>query len=265
MVSIVSRPSITIPGSPVNVLARYTAAYNPIIYIFNITAIPDPTYVLVINVYEYGSNVLLASLAAKPQGIGNMRVDLQRYIQSYLSSNFGPDFANGINCAESGSVLRFYITYQEQWYAGGTPIVYDNANYTNASLSVKQIGDDNGQNMFDYVPCGQDGILAKFLTKFDTPVKWNNWPFTLSFIYSEDVINHDIYKIENSYDINMNELSDTETQLDGSQANFINWLKVSDNVASPVAYIGVKLRTGNVNPDSYVYEGYVTDGYMEVR
>lgn len=266
MVTIVSRPSINIPSSPTNIVSRYVAAFNPIVYTFNFSAVPDAAYGLNIRIFEYGSNTLLADLTIRPMGVGNMRVDLSRYVRSYLESSYNPNFDSAINDDELKSVLRFYITYQEVFISGpGGAVVNDGANYINASLSAKQIGDLYGQNMREYTPFIRDGLLSKFLTAFETPVKWNGWPFTLSFIYGEDIIGQEVKRIESYLDINQTLLADSETQLDRSKANKINWLKISDDIDQSYKFISVKLKTGIAVGESYVYEGYVEDGYVEVR
>lgn len=266
MVTIVSRPSINIPSSPYNIVSRYVAAYNPVVYTFNFTDVPDAAYSLRIRVFEFGSNTLLADMNVRPIRVGNLRVDLSRYVRSYLESTYTPDFAGRINDSEEKSVLRFYITYQEQFIDGSTgALVNDVTNYINASLSAKQLGDHYGQNMRDYTPFVKDGFFSKFLTKFETPVKWNGWAFTISFIYGEEIIGQEIKRIENYLNINKSFLSDSETQLDRSKANKINWLKISDNVSESIKFIDVKLRTGVAVGESYVYQGYVQDGYVEVR
>lgn len=266
MVTIVSRPSKTIPSSPANIVSRYTAAWNPIVYTFKFTTVPDAAYRLLVRVFEYGSNVLLGEFNVRPIAVGNMRVDMSSYIQSYLESSYGPDFGTRINDSEPKSVIRFYITYQEQFLNGTSGTLYtDQANYINAALSAKQIGDIYGQNMRDYTPFAKDGLLAKFLTKFDEPVKWNGWPFTLSFVFAEDIQGHEIKRIEENLNINKVLVTDAETQLDRSKVNYINWLKVSDNVPDNVYFIDVTLKTGEAVGESYVYAGYVEDGYVEVR
>ena len=266
MVTITSRPSVNIPSSPSNIVSRYVCAFNPLVYTFNFTTIPDAAYNLHIRIFEYGSNTLLADLNVRPIRMGNLRVDLSRYIRTYLESSYTPNFTGRINDVEVKSVLRFYITYQENFIDGTTgTLVNDGVNYINAALSAKQLQDQYGQNLRDYTPLAQDGLVAKFLTKFETPVKWNGWPSTLSFIYSEDIQGHEIKRIESYLDVNQASLSDSETQLDRSKANKINWLKISDDVANNIKYISVLLKTGLAVGESYVYEGYVEDGYVEVR
>lgn len=266
MVTIFSRPSVNIPSAPTPLVSRYVCAFNPIVYTFNFSDIPDATYYLRVRVFEYGSNTLLADLSVRPIRVGDMRVDVSRYVRSYLESSYTPNFTGRINDAELKSVLRFYITYQENFIDGTTgSLISDGANYINAALSAKQIGQQYGQNMRDYTPLLRDGLVAKFLTEFETPVKWNGWPFTLSFIYSEDIIGQEVKRIETNLNINKAFISDGETQLDRSKANKINWVKISDNISENIKYINAKLRTGVAVGEMYVYDGYVEDGYVEVR
>lgn len=261
-VSITSRPSKLIySGSPSSVTSRYTCACHPIVYGFNFTIVPDAGYRIIVSIYESGSNTLLGMRSFRPLSTGINKLDISRFIKPYLESSFDCDFSQ-INQAEQDTILRFYITYQEA-FSDGTfgSLITDASNYISAILSTKQIGEQYGQNMADYVPFGiEQAGYAKFLTEFEQPVLFKGWPFSLSFVYSSEIGGHEIKRIQEKRDVNGDLISDDETQLIRTEINNINHLLV---VPSDSRYVDVYLESGEAVPESYVYAGYVEDGYTE--
>jgi hypothetical protein len=262
-VSIASRPIVTINDSPL-VQSKWVAAWNPIVYTFQFTDLDDPTSYLVVYIYEYGTNTLLAQDDYTPRN-GTVRIDISSKVRSYLRSIYNPDFSSGINCKEEEASINFYIKYQLNTSSTTGTIVSDETNNIYAVNAAKQIGEEYGQNMAAYVPYGIGGLItAKFLTKFEEPVLFSGYPFALSFIYSENIVGHELKLLEDFLDINGDELSDNETQLDSSQGYKVNHLQI-DTPDYEVKYIDIRLSTGDVLPDMYVSEGYVESGYTEVR
>jgi hypothetical protein len=264
-VSISDRPvKIISNGSPV-ITSRWVAAWNPIVYTFTFTDLTDITSNLVVYLYEFGTNTLLSKANYKPIN-GSLKVNLSSFIKAYLSHNYSPNFSNGINSKDSGSTIKFYIKYQLNTSTTTGSIISDESNYLYVTNSVKQIGEVYGQNMAEFVPYGQEDVLkAKFLTKFDEPVYFDGYPFTLSFIYSELIINHELKLVEDRKNINAVHLSSNETQLDTSQGYSINYIKLQDSYTSNVEYVDVSISTGQPKSENYVYQGYVTQGYQEAR
>lgn len=125
---------------------------------------------------------------------GHTRADLSPYLQSLLS----PDDANTYlqnNYKDYNLGGSYTIRYREvwdggnsEWFAGPYPLYY--------TYAAAQLGERYGGNMAQYVPFLTTVTIkekAKFLTGFELPTFWEGLPFDLSFIYSENVINQQLY------------------------------------------------------------------------
>lgn len=268
-VSITSRPIVTINDSPV-IKSRWVALWNPIIYNFAFVDIEDTIAYMIVYIHEYGSNTLLGKSTYTPRA-STLKVDIAHELRSYLYSAYDPDFTSSFNDKDDGSTLKCYVKYQLVTIEEGNTlisgtVISDESNFIYVTNSAKQIQETYGQNMGEYVPYGIEGILkAKFLTKFEEPVYFAGYPFTLSFIYSDLIVGHEIKLIEDRLDINGGAVSDEETALSQSHGHSINYLKLQDSYPSGVKYVDVSLSTGETSPDLYVEQGYVDSGYVEAR
>ncbi len=73
----------------------------------------------------------------------------------------------------------------------------------------------------------------------------------------------ELTKEESLKDINGTAISSSSVELDLSQKNNMNFLKIDSSQAITAKYIDVQILTGTAVSDEYVYEGYVDDGYTE--
>lgn len=263
--TITSRPIYTVDdGSPV-IKSRWIAGWNPVVYEFSFSGIVDDTTYLLVSVHEYGSNTLLGVSNYRPVG-DTLMIDISNEVRSYLYSLYNPDFSNGINCRDLGSSIGVYIKYQLNTLEESGTAISDESNYIFVANAAKQIGQEYGQNMAEYVPYGFEGIIkAKFLTKFDEPIFFTDYPFTLSFIYSEAIVGHELFLTEEEKNINRSFINNTETELDITQGFYINHLRLQDNYDGYANYVDLSISTGQPSDELYVYEGYVETGYTEAR
>lgn len=260
--TITKRPILTI-GSPA-VKMRWTAAWNPVVYEFNVSGVTDLTTYLTIEVYEFGSNLLLSrdNYSLRNQ---NLTIDISGILSSYLYSLYDPFSSASQNCKDLGSTIKAFIKYSVNTSTTIGVTVSDESNFVYVTNSAKQPLDLYGQNMREYTPSGQlyeDG--AKFLTKFSQPVLFPGFPFTISWIFSELIMGHELKLVEDKLDINKQSIADSETSLDITHAHFINHLKLED-YPSNIDFVDIHIQTGDPAAEVYVYEGYVEDGYTEVR
>lgn len=202
----------------------------------------------------------------KPDASGVVSVDVREFLKSLVDykDNFAYDRLNWKDEALGG---RFNITYSENWtgnvgaFSGiSTVSLYG---YVNASKQIQQI---YGSNMGEYVPFKNytTGERAKFLSDFEVPTYFPGFPFSLAFIYGEDLFGSPIKKVESILDVNKSVLSTSESQLDILQGGGVNRLMASGNYASNQRYLDIWLES---NPSEgitmdYVKEGYVATGYV---
>lgn len=268
-VVITKRPIKTIyAGSPASAISSWVAGWVPINYQFLFQL---PTDRIIIRVYEYASNTLLAVSTHAPRPDLTMNYDISEYVRSYLFSKLAT-INNEVNLKDPGNTLKVYFTYQvydlnEDVDALSPRTLFsEEANYISVTCSAKQYGDLYGGNMGEYVPFGvdlDDQYKSKFLTAFEMPVKFIGFPFSLSFIYSEQIANHAINRDEVVLDVNGTQLTEIVTPLDPSQGGQVNYLMTS-SYQSTAKYADVSLSIGEAIPQAYVDAGYVDPGYTEI-
>lgn len=252
---------------PIPVYTYWNAAWNPIVYEFAVPTDVDRLSSLFIQIYELGTNTLLAANTYRPFQSGNFILDVSPYLRAYLFSKYQPDFTK-INSIDNGNAIRFYITYTQTSEDGGTVILNSEQPYPiTASCSAMQFGDSDNGNMNRYVPLNfpiDEIDKAGFLTAFESPVMFNGYPFTLSFIYDASLGGHEVYANIEEQDINNSQLIDYNSILDPSCVKKINYLLVPQPTQPNTKNIEVYLHTGNTINDYYVDEGYVDNGYQQI-
>lgn len=271
-ITIIDRPRILAyftGGSPAEaVYSTWNAGWNPIVYSFNVL-VGDVLSSLVMTIYEVGTNTLLASNTIRPFKTGTWNVDISPYVRAYLFSEYKPNFTVNDNSKDLGGSLNFYINYT-QIFDNNIPSIF-NSEQTKpitVSCSAMQFGDVNGGNNIKYNPFGHElseDKKMKFLTLFDTPVMWEGWPFSMSFIYSLNIIGVQNIKTEIQEDVNGNQLNNLDTILDPSQIGSINYLKVSQPDQQNTKFILLELKTGEAITSTYVDDGYVDSGYTKIQ
>lgn len=257
-------------GSPgVAVYSNWNAAWNPIVYEFSVPEAADLLSSLFINVYEVGTNTLLASNTIRPFRSGNLIWDAAPFVRAYLFSTYAPNFSTHDNSKDNGNSINFYITYTQIFDSGEAQIFNsDQTRPITACCSAMQFGDQNDGAMTDYTPFNTnlpEADKMKFLSVFDRPVMWLGYQFSLSFIYGLDLIGVQAIKEEAPLDINETELSSDTVNLTQSQIGFINYLKINEPSESTAQYVKVSLHTGDPISTYYVEQGYVEDGYHQIQ
>lgn len=228
-------------------------------------------YKLFINVYD-GAGQLLDTIYPKPDSTGLSLVDVSGLIRSQIVTEQACDFIN-INQAEDTLSGAFSIGYGASFTFNDTDITNTETldDFTYYWLSAaRQVDGRNvlgmaghGQNMGYYVPFNYlVDSNALFLTMFEKPTMWVGYPFSLSFIYSEDF--EDVYldRHQINYDINRNATSaETSSVLYSNQQKYANCLMM-DGTDTNTMQLDVWLETGDAIPagGGYVQVGGLVTG-----
>jgi len=139
--------------------------------------------------------------------------------------------------------IRFWAVYNgvAQEKSNSSPTFF----WTN---SAKQIQEKYGVNMADYTPTiDNNRERAKFQSVFARPTLFVGYPFSLSFIYSDNLVNKQIVRYREHLNRNDVVLSADETIIIGTERNYVNRLMISDAIDPDAKIIRVWLQTeGNV-------------------
>jgi hypothetical protein len=251
---------------PIPVYTYWNAGWNPIVYEFNIPSDDDRLSSLMINVYELGSNTLLASNIYKPFVSGNFIFDVSPFIRAYLYSKYTPDLSK-LNSIDQGNALRFYITYTQTTQNGTVTFNSEQPYPITASCSAMQFGDQDNGSMNRFTPLNlpiEEDLKAKFLTAFERPMMFKGYPLTLSFIYDASLGGFEVFANIEEQNINGAQLLLTDNILDSSSVKKINYLKIAEPTQSNTKKINAYLHTGDTINDYYVDNGYVDNGYVQI-
>lgn len=210
-----------------------------------------------LSYYEVGTSINKPSLG------GVVIVDVSTFLKLLVGyeNNFDYDV---VNWRDSSLAGYFNIQYSENWlgYEGAFSGINDSSElfYTN---SAKQIQDVNGTNMGVYVPFTSNDN-AKFLTGFTKPTFFKGFPFSLSFIYSDDIFDFAVNKKEQAKDNNGNNVGGvTTTALDYQEGVGIHRMMLQEGYGSTVSTLEVYLdNTSTPTELEYMVVGYVDAGYF---
>lgn len=204
-------------------------------------------YFLEVQIFDEATNENLFNTDFRyiPDTKGIIRADFSIYLRELLS-NLSTYTVVAENSRAEGFSQGFYIKYTEQWQGSSETQVDDVANPIWAVNAVRQIQQTLGQNLGEYVTFDL-GQRAKFLTPFEVPKLWRDYPFSVSFIYS-DAIAGGLRRSERLLDLNEQVIQENTTFLDTSSANrkAVNRMKLDNNYSDDVRFVLLSIILDNV-------------------
>ena len=197
-----------------------------------------------------------AAIQTRTTGAGFAQISYTAVLRAFVTSidEFGYDV---INEADLNASFGFYIKVTELFTGSNTTVtIDDSASVYYIANAAKQLQELYGVNMGEYVPFVDGDPQAKWLTKFDRPVMWRDWPFDMSFIYPKELEFYEVYRKSVQYDVDGNQLADDEDILDSTQTGYVNRLTMVDPLETDTTEIVLSLITdgvlvGQYDPDDY--------------
>lgn len=247
-------------------------------------------YLIEIAIFDYasGTPVLITTDYGqfRPDSEGNIKADLQSWLQSTLSLKSQFDY---VARTDPSRYLghRYDIHVREYWKElGYTSWLADNAlNITSGvenlsshyvTNSAKQIGDLYGQNMAEYVMWKTNDTFehakGKFTTRFKTPVFFQGHPFDLAFCYDAQISSlpnpQRLAIVEVQKDVNGNVVATTEDMIDDNNeilnratlAAVYNDTPYPSNVKTIDFYLKAKVLTGGTDPNLFFQPSFTVNG-----
>lgn len=232
------------------------------------------TQVLFVNGSKYE---IIGSLKNKTDNFGIAKVSIQELL-STKCINENRFLYNSINLHQFGEGSKFNIQIREVYndFIGEYTSLKDEnvLYYTN---SAKQIQEKYGYNMGEYVPTYDEARSdkAKFQSVFKRPTYFVGYPFSLNFIYSDNMENYQLVRKEQTKDINGNIVANTTDNLIVNSRYYANRLMLKQGYTSNVKTVDIWIETNGVttqNPfngdGTYVISSYVkgfTKYYTYIR
>lgn len=190
------------------------------------------------------------------QGLINNRITKENNF-NYLSQNKLDKNSNSFFTLDYNASYRTSLTQTESSLS-----VIGQTNWWFVD-AAKQLGSQYGQNLADYLPTNFDrDTKAKFLTSFAEPTNFIGYPFSLSFIYPEELEPATV-TIKEEFVLNGAVVGTDDANIDSSQAKGVNHLMLTSTNVSGYDYINIWLHVGGVATRSYYNGGFIADEYFE--
>lgn len=192
---------------------------------------------------------------------GLVKVNIQQWIKTkaLYDNDFAYDVINEFVLGESG---KYNLRVRES-FNGQETAKEDITNLFYWTNSAKQIQDLFGSNMGEFVPTidGTRTAKAKFQSVFEKPTYFVGYPFSLNFIYSDNLLNLQITREERPLDVN-GVLVGLQTSDDVNPAHrgFVNRLMLKQGYPDNVVEVEVWLESGAAITIDEIGHGSYTDG-----
>lgn len=193
------------------------------------------------NAFEYLGT---ARHRVDEKGIAN--VNIQRWIKTACVYENTFKY-NAINKAIAGEGGKFSIRIQEN-YNNQKFILGPFLSLGYWTNSAQQVLSKYGSNMGEYVPTldASRPEKAKFLTSFKRPTYFKGYPFSISFIYSDNLSNLQVIRKESQRTINDQEVVLNSDNVNPTQRFFVNRLMLKGDYPSSVKKVNLWLETGAI-------------------
>lgn len=215
----------------------------------------------ILAVDQSNAYVVLGEMNTRANIDGLVKVNIKRWIKTkaLYDNDFNYDAINKNVIGESG---KYNLRVRESF---GTEelIPEDIVDVFFWTNSAKQIQELFGSNMGEYVPTidGTRTDKAKFQSVFSKPTYFEGYPFSLNFIYSDNLKNFQITREEQQLDINGAFVgSQTSDDLNATQREFGNRLMLDQGYGPTVKEVEVWLESGAEIPEDEIGNGVYTDG-----
>lgn len=209
---------------------------------------------------------IIGSVKNKTDVFGIAKVSIQEMLSTKCINQNNFNY-NTINLHQFGEGSRFNIQIREV-YNGivGTYTSLNDSNVLYYTNSAKQVQEKYGYNMGEYVPTIDTTRTdkAKFQSVFKRPTYFVGYPFSLNFIYSDNMLNYQLVRKEQTKDINGATIATTTDNLSVNSRYYANRLMLKQNYLSSVKTLDIWIETnGSTSQNPYIGGGdYVTTSYI---
>lgn len=223
----------TIPGTEIGGFVVWLDLYNT--YFVEVT---------ILGIDTSSTYFEIGTLKIKSGIEGEIKVNVSKWLRT--NANFQNDFQyDAINKAIEGEGGRYSLRFREviDGIKGTVQVPFSIRYWTN---SAKQVQAVYGSNMGDFVPTIDvtREPRAKFLTVFDKPTYFPGYPFSLNFIYSDNLTNIQISREEDELNVNGGIDAHNTNNLDYSQRYFSNRLMIKQDYPSTTKEVDLWLNSG---------------------
>jgi hypothetical protein len=222
------------------------------------------------SVPSLNQSINLGTIKGSNNSKGIVKIDVRNLVTYEMIKSNRFDFDTR-NAKEYSGYLPFRITYQDKFILDN--VVTSSANAVNDSTyyfaidGVKNSLSLYGQNFADYYPYRNDDTLitsAKFLTEFPQPTYFVDFPFSLSFIVSDEILKSLCTSEEDELNVNGDVINHQDFNINTglSKLPYLSQLLLSGNYNSSTQFVDVWINNGGTASDVYVADDYVANDYV---
>ena len=210
---------------------------------------------------------VIGSVKNKTDIFGIAKVSVQELL-STKTINQNNFLYDAINKHQFGEGSKFNIQIREVF--NGIAGNYTSLNdlnvlyYTNSS---NQIQDKYGYNMGSYVSTYDAARTdkAKFQSVFKRPTYFVGYPFSLNFIYSDNMLNYQMKRKEQTKDINGTTIANTSDNLNMNSRLYANRLMLKQGYTSNVKTVDIWLESDITAPVPVMWDNNLySSGYSRI-
>jgi hypothetical protein len=217
------------------------------------------SYYLEVNIYAVDATntfEFIGTTKVTDNDKGEIKVNVQEWLQTKCI--FRNDFKYDVlNQKQIGEGSQFNITWREVFDGKETNpfTILSNVNLFYWVNATKQVQESYSENMADYVPTIDNTRTdkAKFQSVFKKPTYFVGYPFSLNFIYSDNLENIEIRKREVTKNLNGTQIASTTDLLNMNSRGYSNRLMLKQGYTSSVKTIDVWLESNTVTTWSPVH------------
>lgn len=218
--------------------------------------------------------VVAGTTENRPAADGTLTFDAHPLLRSLADLADDCDY-DQVNQRQEDLGGPYNLRYRETWTGKAEEDEYTTLPQVNIHYYVnaaKQLQEEYGVNMAQYVTFPPDDAsvpaqhsYAEFLSEFDRPTYFPGFPFSLCFIYSENIADYGTHKMEESFNGNEVSQGTSDEELDSNQALFVNALTMDGGYSEIIKSIDVWLEvdTDETGGIEYYEADTVEESFVE--
>jgi hypothetical protein len=148
-----------------------------------------PNYYIELQVRD-ADNALIGAIRYTPNEAGLIGADISGILQSKLNNDDDYDFEDGGQQFNTNAYCKFTVSTKEFWGGSANSFVNEGNNWF-AVNGAFQIGHEFNGNYIDFVIANVNKT-GKFLSPFEVPTAFANYPYTLQFVWDANALPNDL-------------------------------------------------------------------------
>lgn len=174
---------------------------------------------------------------------GILDFDVSPYILPELDPDVIPDLSEPLSDFYQKRDIRFFIKYRENWTGSSESQTLDSSFEFNALLAVAQIGEENGQNLNQFIPFSGEQFAARWMTDLKTLRFYPGFEFYMMFFYPDDtILIGSVRRLEIQLDQNGDFISELRIALPVKR-EAVNFMKLAEGYDEATKFIDLAIIT----------------------